>query len=90
MVQSLTLWGFLYSIDGANPSLSHRGDLRTDEWNTYSRMLQERLKSNEAFRAFLAPGQYERDKAFYNRLLDLMVAERGAEQSQDALPQGAL
>ena len=51
MVQSLTLWGCLYSIDGANPSLSHRGDLRTDEWNTYSRMLQERLKSNEERRS---------------------------------------
>jgi hypothetical protein len=43
--------------------------LPTDEESSYSLILNELLEANERLRSHLAPGQCERDKDFYHKLL---------------------
>jgi len=68
----LVLWGALHPMDSR--TMQTVGGLATDEESSYSRILRELLEANERFRSFLAPGQYERDKVFYNKLLGLLAA----------------
>lgn len=77
MVYSISLWGALHPVVSANPDFSLSETVRTDLLSTYRRLIQERLDSNEAYRALLARGQYERDKMFFTRLLEHMSHETG-------------
>ena len=69
----LVLWGALHPIDARTMQTVEGAP--TEAESSYSRILKELLESNERFRGFLAPGQYERDKGFYNKLLDLLVTQ---------------
>ncbi len=75
MVHSLLLWSTLHQDQIVMPEQGRFVVVRTDLLSTYWKLLQDRVKMNEEFRAFLAPGQYERERAFYLRLSDLMGAK---------------
>lgn len=46
---------------------------------SYRSLIDTMLQRNEEFRAFLAPGQYERDRAFYGQLQELLrIADRAS------------
>ena len=50
--------------------------MQTDCFSASGKLLQDRLKMNEGFRVFLAPGQYEGGRrAFYLRFTDLAEAK---------------
>jgi hypothetical protein len=66
----IVLWGALHPI--STSTMKTVQGLPTDEASSYSLILKQLLEANERFRAFLAPGQYDRDKAFYNKLLGLL------------------
>ena len=72
MVHGLSLWSSLYRDQLVTPGEERFAVVRSDLVSTYVSLLEERLRANEAFRAFLAPGQYERDRAFYRRLQELI------------------
>jgi hypothetical protein len=72
LTYELVLWGALHPMDGR--TMQTVQGLPSDEESSYGRILRDLLEANECFRAFLAPGQYERDKAFYTRLLALLAA----------------
>ena len=62
----MVLWGALHPMDGG--TLETVQGFPTDDELSYRRILKLLLEANERFRSYLAPGQYERDKAFFNKL----------------------
>jgi hypothetical protein len=82
MVYSISLWSSLHQDQLLNADVEKFRVVRTDLLSTYTTLIRERLKMNEDFKAFLAPGQYERDLAFFHRLRGLL--------GQTGSPQNAL
>ena len=67
----IVLWGALHPIDGS--TMKTVQGLPTDDESSYSLILRQLLDTNEQFRSHLAPGQYERDRDFYHKLLALLA-----------------
>ena len=67
----IVLWSALHPMGGSTRKTVH--GLPTDEESSYSLILNELLEANERLRLHLAPGQYERDKDFYHKLLSLLA-----------------
>lgn len=68
----LSLWGGLHPINASSMEISN--GLPSDTMSSYRKLVNDFLASLDAFRGFLAPGQYERDKAFYTKLQGLINA----------------
>ena len=66
----LSMWHALHPI--AVDSMQTTNGLPSDTMSSYRKLVDDFLASLDAFRGFLAPGQYERDKAFYNKLQGLI------------------
>jgi len=82
VVYCISLWSSLHQDQLLNADVDKFRVVRTDLVSTYTTLIRERLKMNEDFKAFLAPGQYERDLAFFDRLRGLL--------GQTGSPQNAL
>ena len=82
VVYCISLWSSLHQDQLLNADVEKFRVVRTDLLSTYTTLIRERLKMNEDFKAFLAPGQYERDLAFFHRLRGLL--------GQTGSPQNAL
>lgn len=72
MTYGLMMHDSIYGLQIDGQSLGSR--YAVDDMDSYREIVTNYLASLEAFKGFLAEGQYERDKAFFTRLQALLAA----------------
>lgn len=72
MSYALMMHDSVYGLQMDGQSLGSR--YAVDDMDSYREIVTNYLASLEAFKGFLAEGQYERDKAFFTRLQTLLAA----------------